>query len=99
MSDERFKIKLPTRILAGRLRGEGSIANISRGGLFVRCSAIPEQGETVRLAFEAPDGERISVSGLVWWTTEPSERPNAERGFGVRLLSASKAYERLLAAS
>jgi Tfp pilus assembly protein PilZ len=97
MNEERFATKIPTTIVAESLRTNGKIRNLSSGGLFVGAASVPEQGDTVLLQFDAPNGESVKARGLVWWTTINQEVQGRRiTGFGVRLLWASGTYQRLL---
>jgi Tfp pilus assembly protein PilZ len=82
---------------AGRVRGRGKVRNVSEGGLFVGTSSIPEEGELVRLHIKMPTGNRLAISGLVWWTTA-AQQANGHRtpGFGLRVLDDSQAYRNLI---
>lgn len=106
MKDERVQTLIPTRFIAGSVRSQGKIRNLGSNGLFIRTGTIPRQGDTVRLRFEAPDGECVTAEGLVWWTTRTQEtgrdeegfgvtRPD-EQGFGVCVLNTSTSYRTLL---
>lgn len=78
-------------------RGKGRIHNISDGGVFVGTRAIPEEGENVDVSFETPDGEMVTLSGMVWWTTSDSDPfRNPRSGFGLRLLEDSAEFRQLL---
>ncbi|MDJ0852898.1 MAG: PilZ domain-containing protein [Myxococcota bacterium] len=96
MQQDRIDTSLPARFVAGPLRAQGRVKNVGRGGLFVGTASIPEQGDSVTLVFEAPDGARIRARGLVWWTTLDSPGESAAQGFGVRLLEADSSYQSLV---
>ena len=91
----RAKTSLRAEFRAGPVAGRGKIRNLSQGGLFVGTVAIPEQGETVRVRFAAPNGDRIEATGIVWWTTDRLDL-RTRQGFGVRLLAASLGYDELV---
>jgi Tfp pilus assembly protein PilZ len=94
---DRAETSLPARFAAGALRAPGRVRNVGQGGLFVGSGSIPEQGETVTLVFESPDGARIRARGLVWWTTlEARATGSGPEGFGVRLLEAEPSYRLLV---
>jgi Tfp pilus assembly protein PilZ len=97
VSAERIRTALRTRFSVNGSRGAGNIVNLSEGGLFVRTRQLPRAGQAIRLAFAAPGVGRISISGLVWWTTAdtPSGRFGPS-GFGLRLLDEPEGYARLL---
>jgi len=91
----RIRTAIQTEFDAGPLRGTGKIRNVDEGGLFVGTEQLPDQGETVRIRFRA-EGTSVDVEGLVWWTTEDAPGPHRARGFGMRLLDDSDAYQRFL---
>ncbi len=96
VKQDRIDTSLPARFVAGPLRAQGRVENVGRGGLFVGTASIPEQGDSVALVFEAPDGGRIRARGLVWWTTMEGAGQRGSQGFGVRLLEADPSFQRLV---
>ena len=79
-------------------RAQGKIKNVSEGGLYVSTASVPEAGESVDLIFRAPGGEEVSLSGLVWWTTNGGDgKRHRNPGFGLRLLDESDDFRSLLA--
>jgi Tfp pilus assembly protein PilZ len=96
MEHDRIRTVIKTDFVAGELKARGKIRNLCAGGLFVRTSAIPEQGDSVRLRFRAPTGARVDVAGLVWWTTVERGLNDRQAGFGVRVLDASDDYQALI---
>lgn len=93
MAQARFRTSLRTDFRAGRLAAQAQIRNVAQGGMFVGTSKIPGEGETVALDFRTPDGERIRLTGIVWWTRSAGNLDGRAAGFGVRLLDASETYE------
>ncbi len=96
MKDDRIRILIPTDFVAGAVRAQGKIRNLGSRGLFIRTESVPEEGDSIRLRFEAPDGEPVSAEGLVWWTTGERELRWEEQGFGVCLLAASASYRAMI---
>lgn len=83
----RIPTSIKTEFQAGSLQGTGTIRNLSTGGLFVGTQAIPEQGDTVELAFSLPGRARVEVKGMVWWTTtDPGAGRCRTPGFGLCVL-------------
>lgn len=81
---------------AGRVM-EGTVRNVSTGGMFVETRSIPAQGEPISLRLPARDGgDPIELTGLVWWTTEVSPYRHKHRGFGLRLLEEDDRYVAML---
>jgi Tfp pilus assembly protein PilZ len=96
MEYDRIRTVIKTDFVAGELKAKGKIRNLCAGGLFVRTSAVPEQGESVRLRFRAPTGARVDVAGLVWWTTVERGLNDRQTGFGVRVLDPGDDYQALI---
>jgi hypothetical protein len=93
MQQERFATALAAEFQADGIEARGEIGNVGPGGLFVEARSIPETGEMVRVGFDAPDGQRILVDGIVWWTSEDRPGFGRKSGFGIRLLDAPARYE------
>jgi hypothetical protein len=87
----RARANIPGEFRSGRVRGSGQIRDLSQDGLFLGTDQIPEEGETVRVVFDSPLGERAQLLGLVWWTSRGKARCPTP-GFGLRLLSANRVY-------
>jgi hypothetical protein len=92
MAEKRFSTAIQAKFEAGSMRAKGEIQNVGHGGLFLCTRSIPEQGDLVEVEFAAPGGERIRVSGLVWWTSLDRALRGKLSGFGVRLLDAEDPY-------
>lgn len=94
---ERRKLKrtvtrVPASFEAGDLRGRAYVKNVSKGGVFLRSETLPTTGSEVRVLFHTREGCKVEVTGIVVWTTEDFEAPDARPGFGVRFHSDSTAY-------
>ncbi len=96
MNDDRIRTRIQTDFVAGPVRAQGKIRNLGSRGLFIRTESVPAEGDSIRLRFEAPDGEPVSAEGLVWWTTRERERRWGQQGFGVCLLAASASYRAMI---
>lgn len=90
--------RIPTCIEAhfqsGGRSGTGTIKNVSEGGLYVRATAIPEEGESLDLRFRLPGRGEVKLTGLVWWTR--CEGNGGRGGFGLRILDESRELRELL---
>ena len=87
MESGRIRTSIETEFEVDGRRAQGRIKNMSEGGLFVGTASIPEAGENVDLNFRSPGGGEVSLSGLVWWTTNAiSANERRGPGFGLRLL-------------
>ena len=92
----RARTSIPVEFAAGSLRGSGTIRNVASGGLFIGTRTIPDEGDAVAVSFEPPGGPRISLRGVVWWTTREARGRHRADGFGLRLVDENAAYERAL---
>ena len=94
----RIRTCIETEFEVRGRRAQGKIKNMSEGGLFVGTASVPEEGESVDLTFRAPGGKEVSLSGLVWWTTNGGDgKGYGTPGFGLRLLDDSDDFRSLLA--
>ncbi|MGI9592548.1 MAG: PilZ domain-containing protein [Myxococcota bacterium] len=98
MAAERILTSIPVDFEGLEVSGSGVIQNLGLGGLFVGSRTIPAEGEPVSLHFELPGEIEISLTAMVWWTTDsgPKER-SANPGFGLRLVDAHDDYEEAVA--
>ena len=80
---KRIPKRLSVLIEVDGTYSQGRIKNLSKTGVFVRGSVLPEPGSQVRLRFETLEGEKIEVSGRVRWTTAGLPKEDAASGFGV----------------
>jgi len=63
----------------------GFSSRVAEGGLFVATVNHPPLGTEVDLSFTLPDGDRLTVSGVVKWAREVNERtPEIFPGVGVQ---------------
>jgi len=93
MAQARFRTLLRAAFRAGPVTAQGQIQNVGHGGLFVGTASLPNEGETVALDFQAPDGQRIRLTGIVWWTRANGKIDGRAAGFGVRLLDPGESYQ------
>ena len=85
--------RIPAAFEAGDARGNGHVKNVSKEGLFVRSSTLPEPGAEIRLIFHDRHGSKLEVRGIVRWTTTQLPDANmAKPGFGVQLLERPEGY-------
>jgi Tfp pilus assembly protein PilZ len=77
---------------------QGHIKNLSKNGVFVRGSVLPEPGSQVRLKFETLGGSKIDVAGRVCWTTAGLPKEDAASGFGVLLDDPGEDFREFFAA-
>jgi Tfp pilus assembly protein PilZ len=96
MAEKRFPTAIQAQFEVGPLTAKGEIQNVAHGGLFLGTRTIPEQGDLVEVEFAAPSGDRIRVSGIVWWTSPDRTLRGQLSGFGVRLLDDDDPYTRFV---
>jgi uncharacterized protein (TIGR02266 family) len=97
MQDGRIRTCIETEFEVRGRRAQGKIKNVSEGGLYVSTASVPEAGESVDLTFRVPGGEEVSLSGMVWWTTNADDgKRHRNPGFGLRLLDESEDFRNLL---
>jgi hypothetical protein len=90
----RILKRIPAAFEAGQLRGKGHIKNVSKEGLFVRTSVLPQQGGDVRVIFHDRNGSKIEVRGIVRWTTAQLDRTDkAKPGFGVHIPRGNEDFD------
>ena len=97
--DSRTEIaRIPVRrimrpLLAGfatpSVRARGQVVNLSHFGMFIASDALPESGESIKLAFEDGSGMKLEVQGTVRWTTADDDEVS---GFGLRIHQPPEAY-------
>jgi hypothetical protein len=90
----RILKRIPAAFEAGKMRGKGHIKNVSKEGLFVRTTSLPNAGAPVRVVFHDRQGSKIEVRGTVRWTTAqlPAEE-KAKPGFGVYIPRGNDAFD------
>jgi hypothetical protein len=91
---KRIVKRIPVRFQAESLRGEGHIKNLTQEGIFVRSDVLPEAGESISVRFDAPQGRKIEIEGVVRWTTAQFPDRDVRTGFGVRLHRVDEEYLR-----
>ncbi len=90
----RILKRIPAAFEAGKLRGKGHIKNVSKEGLFVRTSALPPSGASVRIVFHDRNGSKIEVRGTVRWTTAQLPAGEvAKPGFGVYIPRGNESFD------
>ena len=91
----RFRLNAGVRFHAPSCEGEGSISNLSEGGLFIHTERNPRVGEQVRVEFLRTQRD-IQVGGEVRWTTHGGTK--SPGGFGIEIHSSTEQYQELLMA-
>lgn len=93
----RTKVKLPVVKMAGNDLVDGEIQDLSLGGAFIRCSAMPNGKDNFHMVISAK-GRLISLTGeMVWKDVQKSNNQTRFRGIGVRfdkLLSCDRQFLR-----
>jgi hypothetical protein len=90
----RIRLSRPVNaaFVAGTARGQGSILDVSQGGIFVRSPLLPSGGTNLAASIELPSGRTIAVQGIVQWNTAHLEARLETPGFGVRLTLVPPEY-------
>ncbi len=91
----RFRLNAGVRFHAASCEGEGSISNLSEGGLFIHAERCPRIGEQVRVEFLRTQRD-IQVGGEVRWVSIGGAKEPG--GFGIQIHSCTDQYHELLAA-
>jgi len=73
------------------------ILDLSEGGLSIRTEMEIDQGESLRVCFQTPDGEAIEVDSLLWHSRRVRSRESGEDAWvlGLMVSNACEAYSRL----
>ena len=80
----RTKIKLPVVKMVGDALVDGEIEDLSLGGAFIRCSAMPNAEDTFHMVISTK-GRLISLTGeMVWKDVQKLNSQTRFRGMGVR---------------
>jgi hypothetical protein len=80
----RTKIKLPVVKMAGDDLVDGEIQDLSLGGAFIRCSAMPNDKDNFHMVISAK-GRLISLIGeMVWKDVHTFKNKTTLRGMGIR---------------
>ena len=80
----RTQIKLPVVRIAGADLVDGEIEDLSLGGAFIRCSAMPNGKDNFHMVISA-QGRLISITGeMVWADVQKFNNKTTFRGMGVR---------------
>ena len=92
----RTKIKLPVVKMAADGLVDGEIQDLSLGGAFIRCSAMPNNEHNFHMVISAR-GRLISITGeMVWSDVNESNDKNRLRGMGVRFRKVFNGDRRVL---
>jgi hypothetical protein len=80
----RTKVKLPVVKMVENDLVDGEIEDLSLGGAFIRCSAMPNGKDTFHMVISAK-GRLISLTGeMVWKDVQEFNDQTMFRGMGVR---------------
>ena len=80
----RTKVKLPVVKMVENNLVDGEIEDLSLGGAFIRCSALPNGKDTFHMVISAK-GRLISLTGeMVWKDVQKLNNQTTFRGMGVR---------------
>lgn len=66
----RHQVTLPVKIKARETEQKAITANISRGGMAIRCNSTYEPGSAIQFALNLPEGEVNGQGEVAWSNTE-----------------------------
>lgn len=94
----RIRCRFPCEILGPGNRASGTVLDLSEGGLSIRTALQVDQGESLLVRFQAPDGEAIEVEALLWHVRRVRDRKTGESSWvlGLMVSDACEAYSRLV---
>jgi hypothetical protein len=94
----RIRCRFPCEILGPQGRASGTVLDLSEGGLSVRAALEADQGESLLVRFQAPEGEAIEVEALLWHARRVRDRETGEdtRVLGLMVSNACEAYSRVV---
>jgi uncharacterized protein (TIGR02266 family) len=96
LAQPRVEIEAPVRLRQEESESWGTARNLSRGGVFVECSAVPAPRSELSLEMPLPGTtNHLSSTALVVWKREPT--PVLQPGVGLRFLALDGQSARSLA--
>ncbi len=81
----RLESDLPARFSDYDYEWEGRCASISVQGCFIESDDLLEEGTELELALSHPDGDELTIHGIVRWAREPTGRLAAGMGIAFDL--------------
>ena len=92
----RVCFRFPCEIFGPGSGASGTVLDLSEGGLSIRTAFEADQGESLTIRFQAPNGEAIEVDALLWHVRRLRDREGGEgiRVLGLMISSACEAYAR-----
>lgn len=69
---------------------------VEHGGLFVATYNVPKMNQRVQLRVHLPGGYQFDCAGLVRWTREGRDNPDAPPGFGAQLQNVTAEQRQLI---
>ena len=93
----RLRCRLPCEILGSRGRASGTILDLSEGGLSIHTGSEIEQGESLSIRFQSPEGVPIEADALLWHSRRVRNRASGEHAWvlGLMVSNPPEAYSRL----
>jgi PilZ domain-containing protein len=93
----RHDVEMMVEFEQGESHGTGVTGNVSRDGMFVRASRLPNTGPLLNLTVHLPGGRKLLLKGRVVRTAALGlPRPASSSGFGLRLTDKSDEFEEFL---
>jgi hypothetical protein len=81
---------IPAAFSTPNIKAKGHVWKLSRKGLFFATDRLPKPGVRVRVVFNDPDGNKISIGGSVRWNT--AQLPPKVSGFGMEVEGRPQDY-------
>jgi hypothetical protein len=94
---QRAGIKLPVVVIAGDGLVDGEIQDISLGGAFIRCSAMPNPQDNFHMVITAKGRLISTIAEVVWSSGYKFKSKTALSGIGVRFRRLLHSDRRFLA--
>ena len=87
-SEARFSFELAVTLTAGRRSWKLSTHDVSYRGMFVSLDEPPRPRELVRVDAVLPEGERLTLQGMVAFVTSKDDDAGRPRGAGIRFFGS-----------
>ena len=87
-SEARFRFELTVTLTAGRRTWELSTHDVSYRGMFVSLDDPPRPRELVRVDAVLPEGDRLTLQGMVAFVTSKVDDVGRPPGVGIRFLGS-----------
>jgi Tfp pilus assembly protein PilZ len=90
-SEPRFRFELAVTLTAGRRIWQLSTHDVSYRGMFVTLDEPPRPRELVRIVATLPDGQHLTLQGMVAFLTPEGDDTGRPRGAGIQFFGSGGA--------